>query len=493
MPERWKNKFRFEFKPELNTIMKNLILTLAATLAAITFCLQAQEATFDPQSADIHDRMSYYRAVDAAVWAMPLMNFKFYRDALADAGVGPSDIGYFSQLQDWRFQTATPNNTTPYILTYWNFKDGPVVVEMPPAADGIGIFGTIMDAWQRPLDDVGAKGRDGGLGAKYLLVPPGYNGPLLPNALVYEQETFYGWTALRPIMAGGATPENLARAAELTKKLKIYPLSMADNPPGNNYVDLYGKLLEMTPVLDGSIYREIHEMIQEEVVLDRDLAMMGALARLGIEKGKPYNPDAVMQAMFEQAGPEALQYMIEQYHRVLNPWMWEGTKWSMLVPNGARETDWSYEFPSHFDYIARGAVYYAIITSVKNYGSATFYLDCAETMEGEWLDGSKNYKLVMPADVPVRDFWAITTYDLETASYIRNLDKSSIDSNMPEVEKNKDGTVNIYFGPEPPKGKTNNWLPTDPDRRFFLLARFYGPEPALFGGEFKLNNMELLD
>ena len=91
----------------------------------------AVSAGFNLQEADVHDRMTYHRAIDAAVWAMPLMNFKFYRDALADAGVGPNDVGYFSKLQDWRFQTATPNNTTPYILTYWNFKDGPIVVEMP--------------------------------------------------------------------------------------------------------------------------------------------------------------------------------------------------------------------------------------------------------------------------------------------------------------------------------------------------------------------------
>jgi len=461
-------------------------------IAIATVSSHAQTQEFDLIKADVHDRMFYHRAIDAAVWAMPLMNFKFYRDALADAGVGPNDIGYFSKLQDWRFQTATPNNTTPYILTYWNFKDGPIVVELPPAVEGIGIFGTIMDAWQRPLEDVGAAGRDRGMGAKYLMVPPGYNGKLLPNALVYEQETYYGWVVLRPVMAGGATSENLANAVALTKQIKIYPLARADAPPEINFVDLYGKLLEMTPKLDKSIYGEIHEMIQEEVVLDRDLAMMGLLSRIGIKKGEPFKPDAHMQAMFEKAGPEALQYMIEQYHRVLNPWMWEGTKWSMLVPDGARETEWSYEYPSYFDYPARGPLYYAIITSVKNYGSATFYLDCAETADGQWLDGNNNYKLVIPPNVPVRDFWAITTYDLETASYVRNMGKNSIDSNMEEVKKNKDGSVDIYFGPEPPRGRESNWLPTDPDRRFFLLARFYGPEPALFDESFKLNNMELL-
>jgi len=471
--------------------MKMIPAIMLMALSAISANdVKAEE--FDLQKAGLNDRMTYHRAIDAAVWAMPLMNFKFYRDALAESGVGPGDVGYFSKLQDWRFQTATPNNTTPYIMTYWNFADGPVVVEMPPSVEGIGIFGTIMDAWQRPLEDVGAKGRDRGQGAKYLLVPPNYNGKLLPNALVYEQATYHGWVVLRPIMAGGATPENLAKATALTKQLKVYPLTKSKSPPKMNFVDLYGKALEMTPKLDGNIYHEIHAMIQDEVVLDRDLSMMGLLARIGIKKGDPFKPDGKLQAIFDQSGPEALRYMIDQYHRVLNPFIYEGKKWSALVPNGSRETDWSYEFPSYYDYHARGSVFYAIITSVKNYGSATYYLDIAETADGELLEERKNYKLVMPAEVPVRDFWAITTYDLETASYLRNIDKSSIDSTMKEVEKNADGSVDIYFGPSAPEGKESNWLPTDPKRRFFLLGRFYGPEPALLDASFKLNNIEMV-
>lgn len=474
----------------MKAFRKSLTIFTGALLAASSLATFVSPAQAAKQTTA--ERMTHHRAIDAAVWAMPLMNFKFYRDALADAGVGPGDVGYFSQLQDWRFQTATPNNTTPYIMTYWNFEDGPVVIEIPPSVEGVGMFGTLLDAWQRPLDDVGAAGRDKGAGAKYMLVPPNYNGKLLPNALVYEQKTNHGWVVLRPIMAGGATKENLAKATALTKQIKIYPLSKAKNPPKMKFVDLYGKLLEMTPVMDGSIYKHIHEMITEEVVLDRDLSMMGLLARIGIKKGEVFKPDAELQATFDKAGPEALEYMIDQYHRVLNPFIYKGKKWSALVPNGSRETDWSFEYPSYYDYHARGSVFYAIITSVKNYGSATYYLDIAETADGKWLEGSKNYKLVMPAKVPVRDFWAVTTYDLESASYLRNIEKSSIDSNMKDVKKNADGSVDIYFGPKAPKGKESNWLQTDPERRFFLLGRFYGPEPAILDGSFELNNIELL-
>ena len=67
---------------------------------------------------------------------------------------------------------------------------------------------------------------------------------------------------------------------------------------------------------------------------------------------------------------------------------------------------------------------------------------------GEWLDGGKNYKLVIPPNVPVRDFWAITTYDLETASYLRDIELSSVDSNMTELQRNTNGLLRQYF----PKG-----------------------------------------
>ena len=459
---------------------------IAGTLLALGLApLQAQEQT-------IHERMFHSRAVEAVVWAMPLLNFKGFRDGHASVGVGYNDIAYHSRIQDWRFQTATPNNTTPYVNLYWSIKDGPMVVEIPASADGVGIFGTIMDAWQRPLDDVGAAGRDKGRGAKYLLVPPGYDGPLLRKALVYEQRTNHGFAILRPIIPD-ASPENIAKAAEFAKRINVYPLADADNPPKNDYVDIYGKLNEMTPVLDGGIFAAIHEILQEEVVEKQNMAMMGLLANIGIKKGAPFEPDAKAQAVFDKAGPDALQYMIEQYHRFLNPWMYKDKKWSVLAPPGAIETDFSYEFPNYFDYHARGALYYAVISSVKNYGTATFYLDIAETPDGEWLDGGNNYKLVVPPKVPARDFWAVTAYDLVTASYIRDVSKGSIDSNQTELKKNSDGSVDIYFGPKAPDGKEANWLPTREGKRFFLLFRFYGPEKALFDGSFELNDIEPTD
>ena len=455
----------------------------------IVFILGLSPAYAIEQS--VHERMLHHRAIDTVVWAMPLLNFKQWRDGHIALGVDYNDIAYNSKIQDWKYQTATPNNTTPYIDFFWSLKDGPVVVEIPPSADGVGIFGTLLDAWQRPIDDVGAKGRDKGNGGKYVLVPEGYQGPLLPNAYTYHQRTMNGFAVLRPIIAD-ASPENLKKVVEFAKTIKIYPLADAASPPKNKSIDIYGKIMEGTPVLDETIFSEINEIIQDEVIEEQNIAMMGLINTIGIQKGKPFAPSDELRKVYAAAAPEALQYMLEQYHRYLNPWMYKGKKWSVLVPPGAIETDFSYEFPTYFNYSARGAIYYAIITSVKNYGSATFYLDCAETPDGEWLDGSKSYKLNVPANVPVHDFLAVTLYDLETASYIRNQPKSSVDSNQPELKKNSDGSVDVYFGPTAPKGKESNWLPTTVGRRVFLLFRFYGPQKAAKDGSWELNDVELL-
>ena len=73
-----------------------------------------------------------------------------------------------------------------------------------------------------------------------------------------------------------------------------------------------------------------------------------------------------MQKIYAKAAPQAHRYMIEEYHRYLNPTMYRGTKWKKLVPPGVIETDFSYEYPNYFDYVSRGPIYYAIISSVKN-------------------------------------------------------------------------------------------------------------------------------
>ena len=129
------------------------------------------------------------------------MNYKYSRDAAFSTGMTYNDVGYYATLQDWKFQVATPNNTTPYWWAFWNVKNGPVVIEIPAASEEVQLFGTLMDAWQRPLEDVGPTGVDQGKGGKYLMVHVDYKGELPKGYIVVRQNTFDGFTIIRPIIA----------------------------------------------------------------------------------------------------------------------------------------------------------------------------------------------------------------------------------------------------------------------------------------------------
>ena len=148
-----------------------------------------------------------------------------------------------------------------------------------------------MDAWQRPLEDVGAKGKDQGRGAKYLIVPPGYQGPYPHGYITLQQQTFNGYTLMRPIIAD-SSDENLKKAAAFVKTIKVYPYSRAKNPPKTRFIDIYDKDIDGITEFDASFYERLNMMVQEEPIESKDLAMMGLLKAIGIEKGVPYAPDA---------------------------------------------------------------------------------------------------------------------------------------------------------------------------------------------------------
>src|SRR5210317_1404187 len=279
-------------KTNMKKLVSGFVVSFLITILSFSSAIASNQTT--------SERMQHFRAIEALVWAMPLLNFKQFRDGHKDIGVDYNTIAYHSKIQDWRFQTATPNNTTPYINFFWNIADGPMVVEIPASADGVGIFGTLMDAWQRPIDDVGAKGRDKGNGAKYVLVPKGYQGPLLTNAYTYEQRTNNGFAILRAIIPD-ASPENLKKAAAFAKTIKVYPLAKANKSQKTKTKDIYSKMMEGTPVMDATIFAELNGIIQEEKVEKQNLDMMGLLNLIGIQKGKPFKPSAELKKIYADA------------------------------------------------------------------------------------------------------------------------------------------------------------------------------------------------
>ena len=73
---------------------------------------------------------------------------------------------------------------------------------------------------------------------------------------------------------------------------------------------------------------------------------------------------------------------------------------------------------------------------------------------------------------------------------IRTMTRASRSSQIPDLQKNADGSIDIYFGPTAPAGKDSNWVPTDPARRFEVMFRAYAPTKPLFEKTWVLPDVE---
>jgi hypothetical protein len=428
-------------------------------------------------TAELAERKLYRRAVEAAIWGIPIVSVDAMRQAyFRDAGAKYNDIVYWSKPADWKFQVTTPNASSYYVYFSFNTKDGPVVLNLPPA-NGAGLFGSLLDAWQAPQADVGPAGDDQGKGGKYLLLPPGYKQTVPAEYIQVRFETFNGYSALR------ATPEtsaetDVAKALDLVKKIRLYPWAQMINPPEQRHIDMAGRIFDGIVRFDDSFYDSLAQMVNEEPVLTHDLVALGQLRSLGIEKRKEFRPDAATREILKQAMVEAHANLINAV--TVGESFWPDRNW--IIPGGGigPKTGFSFQTADRLEIDERGMIFFLGCAPPKQLGVATFYLFAMQDAKGEPLLGSRSYRLQIPSGVPVKQFWAVTVYDLETATFMRDSPRIELNSYDQKVQMNADGAVDVYFGPNAPAGKEANWIYTAPDRLWFSAFRFYGPEKVLF-------------
>ena len=173
------------------------------------------------------------------------------------------------------------------------------------------------------------------------------------------------------------------------------------------------------------------------------------------------------------------------------PPFYEGERWffpstAEMIQNVMK--DW--RVPDSYPVDARGTAYSLAFFSAKHLGESQYYLLTGSDKDGKTLDGGASYRLRVPANAPVTQYWSMTVYNRETHAFIRNAAWVGRSSQTPGLQKNADGSVDIFFGPSAPAAKESNWIPTDPNGRFEVLARFYGPQKPLFDKTWKLNDIE---
>ncbi len=337
---------------------------------------------------------------------------------------------------------------------------------------------------------MGPAGVDKGKGGKYLILPPGFKGKILAGYIPMPSSTFTGYAILRSNLTDGS-PQDLKRAVDYGKEVKIYPFAQAANPPKTVFIDLLEIPFSNTIPYNIHFFELLNQFVQREPWLTRNQAMIDQLSNIGIEKGKPFQPDARTKEILNAAITYAHSWLDKKYEQVFTPPFYEGTHWALpAFPDVIKAITTNYQVPDIYPVNGRAVSYSMAYFSPKYLGAGQYYLMTIKDKSDQPFDGSKSYSLHLPPNVPVRLYWSVTAYDRQTHALIIGMKYSSRASTTPGLQKNPDGSVDLYFGTKAPAGKESNWIPTDPQRQFELLARFYGPDKTFFDKVWKMPDVE---
>lgn len=480
--------------------MKSKILALVSVcfLVSCTKSTKTNETTvvadtigtdaFKP--ADFEEQIVYNRAIEAVIWGMPAVNSELMHESLIKVKGDYNQVVYWSGLIGSKNQTLTPNPDVIYINPLYDTRQGPVVLEIPPVEGVSSLTGSLDDGWQTAIEYIGPAGVDKGKGGKYLILPPNYKGVVPFGYIPMPSSTYTGFAILRSNLTDGS-PADIKRAIDYGKKVKIYSFSEADNPPQTQFVDLLDVSFGNTIPYNLHFFEVLNQFVQREPWLTRDMVMIDQLKSIGIEKGKTFQADARRQEILNAAIKVAHQWIDKKYEAIFIPPFYDGTKWALPASQDVVKAIMAnYELTNIYPVDERAISYSMAYFSAKHLGTGQFYLMSTKDNNGQTLDGSKLYKLHLPAKVPVKLYWSVTAYDRETHALIVGTKYFSRASTTPGIQKNADGSVDLYFGAKAPEGKESNWVPTNPKGKFELLARFYGPEKGFFDKTWKMGDVE---
>ncbi|MEH6579376.1 MAG: DUF1254 domain-containing protein [Amphritea sp.] len=469
----------------------NKVETSIGTLAFI------DGAPLPETSRKVYDYLDTMRGVDAFLKGIPGASLHtLIKGSYSVGAVEAHQVLIMDRMLDSKPFLLTGNTSTMYVMPTLDLeRDGPTVLEVPP-----GMLGLIDNAWFRYLGDIGPLGPDRGKGGKFLVLPPGYEGDIPEGYFVVPSDSYEVWVVMRASIANGIE----AAAKNIKDNLRVYPLTKKDNPPEMEFISSDGKAFNTIHANDFKFYEEVNEVIQKEPLELLGPELRGLYASIGIEKGKPFNPDARMKKLLVDAvaianatarstvwypRTEGTMKGIEVYPGADSAWNMGWVDKNVFF-TGKDGSTMNSDARSYFHYFATG-ITPAMAVEIPGKGSdyAITFLDA----DKQPFDGSKTYKVHIPANVPANDFWALTVYDSQTRSQLQTDQRfPSVDS-LKGLKQNADGSYDVYFGQEAPKGFEDNWLQTIPGKSWFTVLRMYGPLEAWLNKTWRPSEVELVN
>ena len=354
------------------------------------------------------------------------------------------------------------------------------------------VLGAIDDFWYRWVADIGITGADKGKGGKYLILPPGYSGEIPPGYFVVRPNTYGNWMPFRSFLVDGSPKPGVE---SVKKHLKIYQLADAANPPPMKFVNASGVPANFVAPGDYSFWSLLNEVIQEEPSEGSDPTTLGLFASIGIVKGRPFDPDARMKQILTDAASIGAVTARTLAFRMRDPkaYYYPNSSWRLPFFGG-----YKFEVAPGVSNLDGAIFFYYFATGVtpameeKMVGQGSQYPWTAQDAKGDRFDGAKTYKLRLPPNIPVKDFWSVIVYDTQTRSMLQtDQNAPSVSSQDRGIKVNGDGSVDVYFGPTAPAGMESNWIQTIPGKGWFMILRLYGPLEPWFDQTWRPGEIEL--
>ncbi len=435
----------------------------------------------------LFDNLDFQRAVPAYLLALPPVTQAANRNAIRELGPVNTVVPIFEQLVDSRSIFLTANDNTVYSWAWLDLSKGPMVVEVPPK-----VLGLVDDMWYRWVIDLGITGPDKGAGGKYLFLPPGYQGDLPAGYHVVRPRTFNVWLPWRSFLVEGDPKPGIDLVKNFTK---IYPLSGADKPaPALKFVDMSQKPFNTVGPADYRFWELLNQVVQEEPSDSLDEVTLGLFQSIGIQKGKPFAPDERMKKILTEAAAvgDATARAVSFHTRGRDAYYYPNSNWQVPFIGG-------YKFQTAPGALnLDGAVFFFFMATgvtpameEKMVGRGSQYAWTARDTKGEPLDGGKAYKLHLPPNIPVKEFWSVIVYSDQTRSMLQTNHRfPSVSSQTKGLLVNDDGSVDVYFGPKAPAGKEKNWVQTVPGKGWNTILRLYGPLEPWFNKTWRPGEIE---
>lgn len=425
----------------------------------------------------LYDERDFQRACQAYLWALPAVSFRSWQRGIAELGAKNGQLVSVLSYESRR-GILTANATTPYYLGFVDLSSGPMVLEMPVS----GVRGGLSDAWQNAIPGTESAG-------KFLVLAPGQKVP--PGEMghaVRRSPTVNIFLGVR------LTDTDPQKAKAALSRLRMYPYAERNRLRKMEILDSGTRPWSGLPPRGMEYWERVNEVIQREPIEPRDIFMHDMLRPLGIEKGKPFEPDARQTKILTEAAlvGEAMAKANTSDRRFADVKYRPDAHWDYALQLDPDDPD---RFWNLLD--ERAAWFYEAVgagpsMSPKRPGPSSAYLSAYRDKAGEWLDGGRSYRLHVPPNPPIQLFWSVTVYDVDTRALIQNDQKVADRSSRMDLKKNPDGSVDIYCGPKPPAGFEQNWIPTVPGRNWFAYFRFYNPTRAYFDRSWPLGDFEPL-